>query len=317
MHLLGASGAKEIIGGGLKKFSFLIAGLLLASFQGGTALSAPNWTVYYDIKYGVTDREKADVYLLNRGVNPVVVFIHGGGWQAGDKSDYAGYYAGIYAMAGFHVVSINYRLASYGDRTTQWNAQLQDVQLAVRWLRQYASILRIDPTRIGAVGGSAGARLALFLGSLDASVSNLSGGTDRSTYFPAQSPKVSAVVDMFGPTDLTQPVIYTWNAPLALFGAGPYSEVPNLYWDASPVHVVTRQTAPTCIVQGASTRPYPPSQSIALRNKLSSLGVPYKWIPFYGRHGFSGLPSWLKTAIDIQALQSISGYLHPNRLNAF
>src|ERR1700730_10227911 len=134
----------------------MIAGLLLASFQPRAALSAPNWTVYYNIKYGVTDQERADLYLLNKGVNPVVVFIHGGAWQAGDKSDYAGSYAEMYAMAGFHVVSINYRLASYGDRTTRWNAQLQDVQLAIRWLRQYASILRIDPTRIGALGESAG-----------------------------------------------------------------------------------------------------------------------------------------------------------------
>jgi acetyl esterase/lipase len=300
----------------LKKFGFLIAALLLASFQAGAALSAPNWTVYTDIKYGVTDQEKADLYLLNRGVNPVVVFIHGGAWQGGDKSAYAGYYARMYAMAGFHVVSINYRLAS-GDSTTQWNAQLQDVQLAIRWLRQYASILRIDPSRIGAAGDSAGGHLALFLGSLNASVSNLSGGTDRSAYFPSQSPKVSAVVDMFGPTNLTQPAIYSWVKDLALFNYQPYSKVPNLYWDASPIRVVSWQTAPTCIVQGTTDTIVPLSQSIELRDKLSSFGVPYKWIPFYGGHGFSGLPSWLKTLIDIQALQCISGYLHPNPLNAF
>jgi acetyl esterase/lipase len=73
----------------------------------------------------------------------------------------------MFAMAGFNVVSINYRLASYGDRTTQWNAQLQDVQLAIRWLRQNANRFRIDPTRIGALGESAGGHLALFLGSLN------------------------------------------------------------------------------------------------------------------------------------------------------
>ena len=136
----------------MKKFSFLIAGLLSA-FQAGAALSAPNWTVYYNMNYGngTVPQQTADLYLLNRGVNPVIVFIHGGAWQAGDKSAYAGYYAQLYAMAGFHVVSLNYRLAT-SDPAAQWNAQLQDVQLAIRWLRQYASMLRIDPTRIGAVG---------------------------------------------------------------------------------------------------------------------------------------------------------------------
>src|SRR2546430_2051971 len=89
-------------GASLKKFNFLIAGLLLALFQAATALSAPNWTVYYNIKYGVTDQETADLYLLNKGVNPVVVFIHGGAWQAGDKSNYAGFDAEMFAMAGFN-----------------------------------------------------------------------------------------------------------------------------------------------------------------------------------------------------------------------
>src|ERR1700740_2156985 len=51
----------------------------------------------------------------------------------------------------------------------------------------------------------------------------------------------------------------------------------------------------------------PPSQAIELSKQLSSSGVPYKWIPFYGSHEFSGVPSWLKTIIDLEALQCISG----------
>jgi acetyl esterase/lipase len=171
--------------------------------------AATNWSVYRDVKYGITDQEKADLYLLDKGVNPVIVFIHGGGRQAGDKSSYGGYYSELYGRAGFHVVSINYRLASYGDATTQWKAQLQDAQLAIRWLRQYASALRIDANRIGAVGDSAGAHLAPFLGSLSTSAPNLTGGADRSTLFAAQAPKVAAVVDMFGPPDLTQPDMHS------------------------------------------------------------------------------------------------------------
>ena len=290
----------------MKKFSFLIASLLLA-FQAGAALAAPNWTVSTR-NYGTTNdlQQTADLYLLNRGVNPVVVFIHGGAWQAGDKSEFAGYYAQLYAMAGFHVVSINYRLATI-DPTTQWPAQLQDVQLAICWLRQQASTYRIDPNRIGAVGDSAGGHLALFLGSL-----NTPCGTQ-----PPFLAQVSAVVDMFGPTDLTQQVIYTQSWVPALFGGQTYSQAPQLYHDASPIFVVGEQTAPTCIVQGLIDTIVPPSQATELSKQLSSSGVPYKWIPFYGGHGFSGVPSWLKTIIDFEALQCISGYLHPNALNAF
>src|SRR5262245_378796 len=260
----------------MKKFRFLIAGLLLA-FQAGAALSAPNWTVYYNVNYGdgTVPQQTADLYLLNRGINPAVMFIHGGAWEVGKKSDFAGYYAQLYAMAGFHVVSINYRLAS-SDPSTQWNAQLQDVQLAICWLRQNASTWRIDPNRIGAVGESAGAHLALFLGSLNSQVPDLSGGKDLSGFCgaqsPPQSPKVSAVVDMFGPTDLTQPAIYSWVQNLYLFNMTPYIKNQQLYHDASPIFVVSSQTAPTCIVQGTTDTVVPLSQSIELRNKLSSSG---------------------------------------------
>jgi acetyl esterase/lipase len=298
----------------LKKLNFLIAVLVLASFHAGAALSAPDWTIHYNVKYGVTNQETADLYLLNKGVNPAVVFIHGGAWQAGDKSNFAGSDAERFAMAGFSVVSINYRLATYADPTTQWNAQLQDVQLAIRWLRQNANTLRIDPARIGAFGESAGGQLALFLGSLKQSVSNLSGRIDRSAYFSKQSPQVSAVVDMYGPADLTQPAIYTWLARLALFGGRSYFEVPNLYHDASPIFALSKKSAPTCIVQGTTDTVVPLSQSTALRDRLSSLEVPFQWIPFNGGHAFTGLPSSSRTAVYKHALQCLSEYIHPDPL---
>lgn len=299
----------------MKIFSFLITGLFLM-FQANAAHSAPNWSIYYNVNYGngTVPEQTADLYLLKSGVHPAIVFIHGGAWQAGDKSEFAGHYAQLYATAGFHVMSINYRLAT-NDPTTKWNAQLQDAQLAIRWLRQYASLLRIDPTRIGAVGDSAGGQLALFLGSVETSVPN-------STCLPTsclfnQSPKVSAVVDMFGPADLTQPAVSSWVQDLWLFNMIPYKANPALYQDGSPVFRVSYQTAPTCIVQGITDTAVPFSQSIELRNKLSSYGVAYKWIPYYGGHAFSGVPPWLKAIIDAEALECISGYLHPNPSVAF
>jgi acetyl esterase/lipase len=138
---------------------------------------------------------------------------------------------------------------------------------------QNASTWRIDPNRIGAVGDSAGAHLALFLGSLNSQVPDLSGGEDLSGFCGAQSPKVSAVVDKFGPTDLTQPVIYTWVGPLALFGGRTYSQVPQLYQDASPIFVVSNKTAPTCIVQGLIDTTVPLSQANELIKQLSSSGI--------------------------------------------
>lgn len=280
------------------------------------ALAAPNWRIYHDVQYGVTDQEKADLYILNRGVNPAVVLIHGGGWQAGDKSNYAGHYAELYARAGFHVVAINYRLASFQDPTTQWSAQLQDAQLAMRWLRQFSGLLRIDPTRIGAVGDSAGGHIALFLGSLAAPAPNLSGGTDRSKLYAAQSSKASAVVDLFGPTDLTQPNMYPQIASLAIFGARSYAQAPGLYRSASPIFATNWRTAPTCIIQGLADSIVPATQPIALRDRLARLHVRHKWIPFFGGHWYVGLSSQQKLLMDLLTLQCLSEYLHPNPWNA-
>src|ERR1700720_3351179 len=63
MHLLGANVPKKSEEGGMKKFSFLIAGLLSA-FQAGAALSAPNWTLYYNMNYGngTVPQQTADLY---------------------------------------------------------------------------------------------------------------------------------------------------------------------------------------------------------------------------------------------------------------
>ncbi len=283
---------------------------LLALFQTSAAISAPNWTSYSNVQYGVTAAEKLDLFILNRGVNPIVVFIHGGGWAAGDKTNYAGYYASV-AMAGFNVASINYRLADQADPATHWNAQLQDVQLAIRWLRKNAAKLRIDPAHIAAVGDSAGGHLALFLGSLTKPAPG-----DRSALLAAQSPKVTVVVDRFGPTDLTKPNMYLKLGAFPLFGGKTYAQAPALYRNASPVFVVNRQTAPTCIVQGAIDTIVPASQSTELRDRLSVLGVRNQYISFHGGHEFVGLTPAQKNAIDNQTLQCVTRYLQPHPLNA-
>ena len=64
--------------------------LFLLAAAAAPPAQAQNWTVYNNVKYGFADPETADFHVLDRGVDPVVVFIHGGGWQAGNKSAYAG-----------------------------------------------------------------------------------------------------------------------------------------------------------------------------------------------------------------------------------
>jgi len=268
---------------------------------------SPNWAVYKDIPYGPSPEEKADLYLLPGGNHPAVVFIHGGGWTAGDKSGYEGYYAKKYGNSGFSVISINYRLAKAGDPSTQWPAQLQDVQLAMRWIRQFAPYWGIDPNRICAFGDSAGGHLAMFLGLLKASRPG-----DRSSSYAAFSPAANCVVSMFGPTDLTDPQELTVLDGAQLFGGKTYAQAPALYADASPIRYVTPQTAPTLLIQGYWDTIVFPMQAVNYANKLLASGVGTLVIPFYGGHWFQYLtPSSQKETIDNQALQWVKNLLRP------
>lgn len=136
---------------------------------------------------------KGDLYLpVGTDDPPVVVMIHGGGWRSGKRSDMARF-ARRLSRAGLAVFNIDYRLAP----AHKFPAQLEDVRDAVRWLRLHSAEHRIDPGRIGAWGYSAGAHLALLLGTLDGSAL-----PDAEPGDP--SPRVSAVVAGAGPTDLRE-----------------------------------------------------------------------------------------------------------------
>lgn len=124
---------------------------------------------------------------------PCVLWVHGGGWQSGDKAT-AGPGRNLLLGAGFVVASTNYRYSSQGTSP----AQVHDVKAAVRHLRANAAAYGIDPTRIGIWGSSAGGHLAALVGT--------SGGVAAAegTVGPWEgvvSSRVQAVVDWFGPAD--------------------------------------------------------------------------------------------------------------------
>lgn len=120
---------------------------------------------------------------------PVVVWIHGGGWRAGDRRDNHPPLALLKAVPGLAVASIDYRLS----HQARFPAQIQDCVAAVRWIRANAAANNLDPARIAVWGASAGAHLAMLLGA--------SGGKE---WDEAGGERVQAVVSWFGPADLTE-----------------------------------------------------------------------------------------------------------------
>jgi acetyl esterase/lipase len=109
--------------------------------------------------YGDHERHVLDVYAPKgaKGL-PVVFWIHGGGWQAGDKSDVQ-LKPTWFVEKGFVFVSINYRLLPAVDMGTI----VRDVAKAARWVREHVAEHGGDPDRLYVMGHSAGAQLASLI----------------------------------------------------------------------------------------------------------------------------------------------------------
>lgn len=266
-----------------------------------------------NIAYGPQPAEKLDLCKpLGAPVpRPGILLIHSGGWiTVSDTKDLPFYQTlcADLAKEGFIVANVNYRLASAlpnGQVVAKdmWPAQLVDVQLAVRWMRTQARQIGLDPTRICAQGYSAGAQLAVFLGSL---ASNHPG--DEASLLSNQSPKVSCVVDFYGPIDLTK-VSYP-DAYYALFGAS------NLYnttvlRNASPVFDVSSQSAPTLIIEGTKDSVVPPSQAMELDQALQRHHVSAQYFSYNGGHTLKGLTQQQITSIEAQTDAFLASHLHP------
>src|SRR5437764_5699044 len=140
----------------MKPLSFFAMVAVLAS-----AAAAPAQTVKRDIPYaGVQDDKRTlDVYAPAGAKDlPVVFWIHGGGWQAGDKSDVT-LKPQAFMDKGFVFVSTNYRLLPEVDMGTL----IRDVAISFGWVEKHIAEYGGDPKRVLVGGHSAGAQLAAIL----------------------------------------------------------------------------------------------------------------------------------------------------------
>jgi acetyl esterase/lipase len=209
------------------------------------------------------------------GGRPVILAIHGGGWRKGSNRSYERIVAPL-VNRGFIVVAPNYRLSRAGSPS--WPIVLDELRDAVRWTRTHANEIGADPSRIAAMGESAGGHLAAILGTYPEP-----SGT-------AVSSRVQAVVDFYGPTDLAALDATSRKArlPIRQFLGGPPSTIPSSYADASPIRHVSPDDPPTLIVQGSADDLVLPSQSVGLARALGHAGVTNQLVIVRGvGHGFS------------------------------
>ncbi|HLL46793.1 MAG TPA: alpha/beta hydrolase [Longimicrobiaceae bacterium] len=210
------------------------------------------------------------------GPHPLVVLIHGGGWSGGDK---AAHHADMLLLAGqgYAAASVNYRLAAAPRNV--FPAAVEDVRCAVRWLRSRAGEYDLDPSRVAAVGSSAGAHLAAMLGTA-AGVPALDGACPVS----GPSPEVSAVVAVAGPHDIRTAGALDpgqrWMVENFL-GARPEDQ-PARALLASPAVHAHPGAPPFLLVHGTADDVVPVRQSRSMRDTLRAAGVPVTLIELPG-----------------------------------
>jgi len=214
---------------------------------------------------------------------PVVVFIHGGAWRAGDADPSRNY---PLAQRGYFTASIEYRLS----QEALFPAQIHDCKAAIRWIRKYAKELNIDPDRIGVWGSSAGGHLVALLGT-SIGVQALEGPGNA-----GYSSAVQCVVDMFGPSDLPAMVGKPSNidrtrpdCPEAQLIGGLISDNLDKAKAASPVTYVDGNEPPFLILHGTEDPTVPFNQSEILDEALRKVGADVTFVPVKGAgHGFFG-----------------------------
>ncbi|MFA5132067.1 MAG: alpha/beta hydrolase [Candidatus Paceibacterota bacterium] len=184
---------------------------------------------------------------------PLLIFVHGGGWSGGKRSDYLVYLLS-FAKKGYITATISYRL----DADTPYPAAIEDVNDAVTWLSSHSETYGYDKNNIAIIGGSAGAHLALLA----------AYGWGGSVSHP-----IKAVVDLYGPTDLTTGYMRNHSLVTSFIGH-PYEDSPELYKEASPITYLDSKDPPTLIFHGTSDELVPLSQSDVLKAYLHTLGVP-------------------------------------------
>lgn len=226
---------------------------------------------------------------------PAVVFFFGGGWTSGSPEQFVPHCRYLQSR-GMVAITCDYRVASRHE--VQAAACVADAQQAIRWVRQHAGELQINPARICAAGGSAGGHLAACTALLPKSPASLDtptadGPTDNhpaATAGPAASCVPNALA-LFNPVvalapwpelDSSEAAIRRLAALATRLGAPAES--------LSPLHQIQPGAPPTIIFHGDADTTVPLSTVTAFTRAMQSAGNRCELCIYRGaEHGFFNL----------------------------
>jgi len=265
--------------------------------QGPQRSFGENVKITRDIPYAGTKdpRQMLDLALPKKPAGdkplPVVVFIHGGAWRAGNKSSGLGRVAKYVATGKYAGVSVGYRLTNEAI----WPAQIHDCKAAIRWIRANAKKYNLDGEKIGVWGTSAGGHLVAMLGT-SGGVKAMDGTLGPNAKL---SSRVACVVDCFGPTDFVQMDAHRppgarmahdpADSPESKLVGGPIQKNKDKVAAANPITYVSKDDPPFIIAHGTADPLVPFHQSELLDAAFRRVGIKQVFIHVIdGGHGFGG-----------------------------
>jgi len=265
--------------------------------RGGQRGFGDNVKITRDIPYaGTTNpRQMLDLALPKKPADdkplPVIVFIHGGAWRAGNKSSGLPRVAKYVETGKYAGVSVGYRLTNEAI----WPAQIHDCKAAIRWIRANAKKYNLDGEKIGVWGTSAGGHLVAMLGT-SGDVKAMDGTLGPNSKL---SSRVTCVVDCFGPTDFTQMDAHRpasakmahdpADSPESILIGGPVQKNKDKAALASPITYVSKDDPPFIIAHGTADPLVPFHQSELLDAAFGKVGIKQVFIHVIGGgHGFGG-----------------------------
>lgn len=266
------------LAGGIAVLVALAAGCGASTTHQPATRTAPITRTLVDLPYVRDGHERhvLDLYLPDSSTPaPVVIWVHGGGWDAGDKKNSP---ARRLVDRGYAVASINYRYS----RHAIFPAQIHDVKAAVRFLRANAGEYNLDPDRFAAWGASAGGHLVALLG-VSGGIGELEGDLGDHRDVPSN---VQAVIDWFGASELRKPDELPLNNNRIKLLGGRSEEKPELAALASPLAFVSPGDPPFLIMHGDQDKTVDLEHSIRLERALREANVPVTLIVLPGAgHG--------------------------------
>lgn len=272
-----------------------LAVLFLLAAMPGYALEVGGFKPDGIVTYKKVDDVELKLHIFNppghaaADKRPAIVFFFGGGWTGGSPSQFYPH-SKYLASRGMVAISAEYRIKSKHKTTPQ--ECVKDGKSAVRWIRQHAKELGIDPSKVAAGGGSAGGHVAAATGTVKGLEEE---GEDKSI-----SARPDALV-LFNP----------------VFDNGPkgygHDRVKEYWKEISPLHNIDKDSPPTVVFLGTKDKLIPTSTAEAYKKQMTDCGLRCDVHLYEGQpHGFFNYKNkkyFNATVIEADKFLASLGYL--------